>query len=376
MNLKILNIGSDRNLFISGSEAQKRIKDYGTIFSELHIVVFADRKLRYSDIKLSENVFVYPTNHRFKFLYLWNIIRIVKRVTVKSQLSSVSCQDPFEAGIAGWLLKMLFKLPLQLQVHTDIFSPYFAAGSFGNRLRVLCAKFLLPRADGIRVVSERIKKSIQLNAECDMSKVVVLPVFVDVKKIQAAKVKINLHEKYPDFNFIALMASRLTKEKNINMAIEAMKSVVEKHAKALLLIIGNGPESESLKSKVKSLNLENNVYFESAVDSQALFSYYKAADVFLLTSNYEGYGRTVIEAMAAGLPVIMTDVGIANELLIDDLDGIVIPVGDTRALSDAINTLHGSPEIKEGFIRSSTAAIGTFPDKKEYLDSYKKTFIL
>ena len=54
------------------------------------------------------------------------------------------------------------------------------------------------------------------------------------------------------------------------------------------------------------------------------FSYYKTADLFLLTSNYEGYGMAVVEAMAAGCPVIMTDVGLAGEVLIDKKDGLVV----------------------------------------------------
>lgn len=374
MDLKILSIGSDRNLFVPGSEAQKRIRDYGAIFSELHIVVFADKDLGYSDLELAENVFVYPTNHRFKFLYLWNIYEIVKSLSkVEGQWSVVSSQDPFEAGLAGWMIKLLFRLPLQIQVHTDVFSPFFAAESLANRIRVFAAKFLLPRADGIRVVSERIKNSLSTFDFRLSTKITVLPVFVDVRKIQAAKVKMNLHEKYPDHDFIFLMASRLTPEKNIGLAIEAMKTVAEKYPKSLLLIVGDGPGRNALQQligKIPSLN----VIIESWTDN--LVSYYKTADAFLLTSNYEGYGRTVVEAMAAGLPVIMTDVGIANEILIDDLDGMVVPVGDAGSLADAMMNLRTDGEKTAGFIRNSNAAIASFPSKEEYLAMYRNSFNL
>jgi glycosyltransferase involved in cell wall biosynthesis len=382
MAIKVLSIGSDRNLFVDGSESQKRIKEYGKLFGELHIVVFADESLGFKNIELENNVFIYPTNHKYKALYLWHIYKIVKKLLVVGgswpdrQLSVVTSQDPSESALAGYLLKLRYKIPLQIQIHTDIFSPYFWQESLLNKIRVLMAKFLLPKADAIRVVSERIKNSLTNNLQpmptgrqVTTNNVSVLPIYVDIKKIQSAKVKVDLRKKYPEYDFIILMASRLTKEKNIGLAIEAMKDVVKKHPKALLLIVGDGPEKSNLQ-------LEQNVKFESAVDAQTLFSYYKTTDLFLLTSNYEGYGRTIIEAMAAGCPVVMTDVGLAGELLVDDLDGLVVPVGDKAALAEAIQELIQNKEKREGLVTESQKIINSLPEKKEYLDSYKNSLNL
>jgi glycosyltransferase involved in cell wall biosynthesis len=382
MAIKVLSIGSDRNLFVDGSESQKRIKEYGKLFGELHIVVFADESLGFKNIELENNVFIYPTNHKYKALYLWHIYKIVKKLLVVGgswpdrQLSVVTSQDPSESALAGYLLKLRYKIPLQIQIHTDIFSPYFWQESLLNKILVLMAKFLLPKADAIRVVSERIKNSLTNNLQpmptgrqVTTNNVSVLPIYVDIKKIQSAKVKVDLRKKYPEYDFIILMASRLTKEKNIGLAIEAMKDVVKKHPKALLLIVGDGPEKSNLQ-------LEQNVKFESAVDAQTLFSYYKTTDLFLLTSNYEGYGRTIIEAMAAGCPVVMTDVGLAGELLVDDLDGLVVPVGDKAALAEAIQELIQNKEKREGLVTESQKIINSLPEKKEYLDSYKNSLNL
>jgi glycosyltransferase involved in cell wall biosynthesis len=382
MAIKVLSIGSDRNLFVDGSESQKRIKEYGKLFGELHIVVLADESLGFKNIELENNVFIYPTNHKYKALYLWHIYKIVKKLLVVGgswpdrQLSVVTSQDPSESALAGYLLKLRYKIPLQIQIHTDIFSPYFWQESLLNKIRVLMAKFLLPKADAIRVVSERIKNSLTNNLQpmptgrqVTTNNVSVLPIYVDIKKIQSAKVKVDLRKKYPEYDFIILMASRLTKEKNIGLAIEAMKDVVKKHPKALLLIVGDGPEKSNLQ-------LEQNVKFESAVDAQTLFSYYKTTDLFLLTSNYEGYGRTIIEAMAAGCPVVMTDVGLAGELLVDDLDGLVVPVGDKAALAEAIQELIQNKEKREGLVTESQKIINSLPEKKEYLDSYKNSLNL
>ena len=266
--MKIISIGSDRNLFVKDSEAQKRIKEYGNLFDELHIVVFSTRNYQLFPLrgisrretiinyKITDNIFIYPTNSRSRWFYIWDAYKIAKLSIINYQLSIVTCQDPFESGLVGWLLKMRYKLPLQLQVHTDIFSPHFRRESLLNGLRVLIAKFLLPRADGIRVVSERIKASLSTFDFRLSTKITVLPIFVDIKKIQSAKIKTDLHQKYPEYDFIILMASRLTREKNISLAIEAMHELATKYEKntnirkILLLIVGEGPEREALQESI------------------------------------------------------------------------------------------------------------------------------
>ncbi|MBI3046100.1 MAG: glycosyltransferase family 4 protein [Candidatus Harrisonbacteria bacterium] len=386
--IKVLMFSTDRTALDNGSGTQKRMVEYGTLFEELHIVVFTKKQTtdNRQQTTIDNNIWVYPTNSRLKILYLWDAYQIAKSLVISHKLSVITCQDPFETGFVGWLLKLRYKLPLQFQIHTDVFSPYFKNESLLNRLRVLLAKFLLPRADGIRVVSERIKQSLKAKSLKLKAEPVVLPIFVDIKKIQSAKVKTDLHNKYPEHDFIILMASRLTKEKNIGMAIEAFNRIRNQESgirNLLLLIVGDGPELKSYKLLVKSYKLENNVQFESVVDSQTLFSYYKTADLFLLTSNYEGYGRTVVEAMAAGLPVVMTDVGIAGELLIDDLDGKVVPIGDQKALAKAILELMensclpaGRPPKREEFKQNSLKLLEKWPVKKEYLEKYRDSLMM
>ncbi len=133
------------------------------------------------------------------------------------------------------------------------------------------------------------------------------------------------------------MASRLTKEKNIGMAIKAMKGVIKQYPETGLIIVGDGPEKNKLKAE--SRKLKANVVFENWTDDLA--SFYKTADLFLLTSNYEGYGRTVIEAMVANCPVVMTDVGIAGEIIKDGYSGLVVPVGNAKKLEEAILRMAG-----------------------------------
>ncbi len=375
MQMKVLMFSTDASVLRSDSETRKRMKEYGELFDELHIVVYAPGESAKQAI-VSDRVTVYPVGTAARWRYFSEAYKIGKKIMGNGKWEMgncvITCQDPFETGLIGWALRFRFHIPLQLQVHTDIFSPYFAAESFKNRLRVMLARFLLPRADGIRVVSERIKVSLESNVKGQKSKVIVLPIFVDVKKIASAKVKTDLHQKYPGFDSIVLMASRLTREKNIEMAIDAFAELkpitYNLKPKTLLLIVGDGPERPELQKLIVKGQLSNVILEPWTSD---MSSYYKTADCFLLTSDYEGYGRTVIEAMAAGLPVVMTDVGLAGELFVDGLDGVVVPVGDAGAVSEALRAMLGDAALREGFVVQSAKIIGSLGDKKEYLRAYR-----
>jgi len=360
-------ISRDAGILEEGSDVQKRMAEYGALADELHIVVFNQAlNVKSQTVKISSNVWAYPTNSRNKWFYIRDAYVVAKQIIApRSPLLAtswiVTTQDPFETGIVGLLVARKYRLPLQLQIHTDLFSPYFKNESVINRVRVCIAKFLIPRAPCIRVVSERIKRSLISHFKLHASRIVVLPIFVDVQKIKDAPVKTDLHKKYPQFDFVALMASRFTREKNIPMAISAMVEVVKRHPKAGLIIVGSGPEESRLKLLATHCSLLSHVVFEPWTDDLA--SYYKTADVFVLTSHYEGYGRTVLEAEAGGCPVIMTDVGIAGEIVKHNENGLVVPVGDTRALIDAI----GSVIEKKVIVQ---AALSAQPTKEEYMMQY------
>ena len=363
--MKVLMFSTDKNIFIEGSEVQRRMVEYGSLVEELHIIIKSQNlNLKSQNFR---NVFVYPTNDRWKFLYFINAYKIGKKIISKLLITNyqllITCQDPFETGLVACLLKRKFELLLQVQIHTDFLSQYFWRESFKNKVRVFLAKQILKRVDNIRVVSERIKKSLISELGISVGKVSVLAIFVDIEGIKNTEAAFDLHKKYPG-KFIILMASRLTKEKNIDLALEVMRGVIKQHPSVLLLIVGDGPEREALKLQITNYKLQKNVVLEPWTNN--LSSYYKTADLFLLTSNYEGYGRTVVEAMAAGLPVVMTDVGLAV--------GSVVPVGDKDLLTQRLNYLIENKFARENILNGQIKVLGLYDTKEVYLNLIKKSW--
>lgn len=362
--MKVLSISTDRKVFEKGSAVRSRLLEYGKLVEELHVIVFAKKKFGFSDEKISPNIFLYPTNSLSSYLHIPSaILRALKLKQRGFLVDVVTTQDPFETGVAGYIIARAFKARLHFQIHTDFMSPYFSSESLLNRARVVFAKFLIPRADAVRVVSLRIQKSIERIVSYGVS-ITVLPILVEAKKIIESPEN-NLRKKYPQFDKILLVASRLTREKNIDMAIEAMRTIIQKYPKVGLVIVGEGPKFLHMKNLTQKYSLSSNVMFEGwQLD---LTPYYKSADAFLLTSNYEGYGMTVVEAMSASCPVIMTDVGCAGEVVKDHENGLIVPVGDTLAFTQAIiGIISGNVEIRP--------VLENFQTKEEYLFAYKKSW--
>lgn len=311
--MKILSISTDRKIFEENSAVRQRIVDYGKLVSELHIIVFSkefgsERRI------ISSNIWAYPTNSKNKFFYIWDAIKIGRKILKQNRENwLITTQDPFETGLVGWILAKITKSKLHLQVHTDFMSWKFKMASIMNKTRGQLAMFLIAQADGVRVVSERIKNSIVKWKLKKPERISILPIFVDTQKIEEAESKQNLKNKYSQFDFVILMASRLEKEKNISLAIDVMKKIIKEYPKVGLVIVGDGSQRDSLQKKVYRNRLERNVVFERWQDD--LISYYKTADLFLSTSNYEGYGMTLLESAVAGCPILTTDVGLIGEIL-------------------------------------------------------------
>ena len=383
--LRVLMIGTDRNIFKEGSIVRERISEYGKSFRQLHIIIFTKRFQKFKIEKISENVWIYPTRSWIRWLYPFDAVKVAKKEFAKflpKIISVISTQDPFETVIAGWLIARKFKIPLQIQIHTDFLSPYFGKESFLNKIRVIVGKFLIKRADCIRVVSERIKNSLlqpktfpsrlQPTTYNLQPSIIVLPIYVDIEKIKNTPVNFDVRKKYPQFSFIIMMASRLEKEKNINLAIEVMKDLARSYPKIGMVIIGDGKEKKNLERLVVKYSLQKNIIFEGWQSD--LISYYKTANVFLLTSLYEGYGLTIIEALACGCPVVSSDVGIASEVISEGESGFVCPVNDKNCFIKRIQEIMEIRGLKERLGINSKMLISEkiTVDKEKYLLKYKQ----
>ncbi|MFH1790306.1 MAG: glycosyltransferase [bacterium] len=122
------------------------------------------------------------------------------------------------------------------------------------------------------------------------------------------KIGINLKNKT-----IIGSIGRLAYQKNYEFLIKCMAKIIYGQENLLCIIVGDGPENAKLKKMISELNLNNKIILAGPIENAGL--YIKAFDIFTLTSRYEGMSITLIEAMAAGLPIIASDIEANVEIL-------------------------------------------------------------
>ncbi|MFA6050279.1 MAG: glycosyltransferase [Candidatus Paceibacterota bacterium] len=335
---KVLMISRDVKVLESGSAAFKRMQEYKKIFDDLEIVV------------VRGNI--------FSFLKAFTTAgRLARRI---GKGSFVTSQDPFESGIIAFVTAKLFGLKLQFQLHTDCFEPAYRNHSIANALRVLFAHVLIPHADSLRVVSQKIAESVVQKRLCSEEKIFVLPIFTDVEEIRQKTPTFSLRGKYPEFKKIVLVVARLEKEKNITLALSAFQKMTRMEEGLLLVIAGAGKEEKWLREYARHLGISESVRFEGWVEDT--ISLFKSADLLLVTSFYEGYGLGIIEALALGCPVVSTDVGIAEDA------GAVVTGFDAGEIA-----LQALDIVKNG--KRGELDLRFSITKEKYLEEYKKTFV-
>jgi glycosyltransferase involved in cell wall biosynthesis len=136
---------------------------------------------------------------------------------------------------------------------------------------------------------------------------------------------------------ILITAGRLHRQNGYDLLLQALSVVQKSFSGVKLLILGEGEEEKSLKKLAHSLELNEKVLFlglRSDVDRLL-----QCSELFVLSSRWEGFPNVLLEAMAAGKPVVATAVGGVRELVVDEVTGIFVPPRDATALADAIMLL-------------------------------------
>jgi len=134
--------------------------------------------------------------------------------------------------------------------------------------------------------------------------------------------------------------------------------------------VGDGPEREQLEALARSLGLMSDVVFWGWQARPE--KWYREANVFVLTSEKEGWGMAVVEALSYELPILMTDVGLAGEVVQDGENGIVIPIGDSEALKRGMTQMIEDSTFYNKLKSNTRDSLSHLPTFEQTLALYKK----
>jgi glycosyltransferase involved in cell wall biosynthesis len=157
-------------------------------------------------------------------------------------------------------------------------------------------------------------------------------------------------------------AGRLVRQKALGVALEALRGCegVE------LVLAGDGPERERLEAQARELGLETRTRFLGAQPRETVFELLAAADAVLLSSDWENFPHAVVEGLAAGTPVIATDVGGVGEIVTDGVNGLLVPSQDPAALADAIHGFLGDPLLQERLRAAAQGSVRDYAPERIY----------
>ncbi len=368
--MKILSLSLERELANADSLAAAKMREYAALVDAYTAIVPGKQD---ADFALSPKARVVVIGAKNR---IWLFLRILLRASAmcrSERFDLLTSQDPFELGLIAFLLKKMHGVAWQAQEHGDFFSqPYWRSESWLNRFRFFLGRFLIRRADGVRVVSERIRGNMIDNLGVDGARVVVVPVYTDFdEKLRIKNLELRIQDgelidKSREFLFLSM--GRFVKQKNLPMLVRAFARVHEKNPETRLRLVGRGPLERELHDLCTGLGVADAVEFLPWTSDVA--EEYASADAYVLSSDYEGWGRVIVEAAQAGLPIVMTDVGCAGELIRDGESGLVVPVRDEKALILAMERVLREQELGRRLAEGAKAALASLPDKASSLDSY------
>ena len=265
-------------------------------------------------------------DYRLTGIYPLRAIKIIK----KWNLDIIHSQTEFGIGTFARIISKQLSIPLVHTYHTmyEDYVHYITHGYFNRSSKKIVEYLTLFYCD--KTISELVvptKKAYELfkkKYKVDRN-VYIVPTGIDVEKFYI--------EENKNVNKLA-----------VRLILSSMKSISRTHSKIKLLIVGDGPDLEKYKNYTTKNNIQNNVVFAGKVPWDKINEYYTIADCFATASTSETQGLTVIEAMAASLPVVCINDESFTETVIDNLNGLVFK--NRREYKKAIIKLYEDKELQ------------------------------
>jgi len=261
----------------------------------------------------------------------------------------IACTDG--ANVVALWARRLSGVPtrLMISVHTNVTINARQATKARGRFIPGFIRLFYPWADDVIAVSAGVADDLAEIARLDRSRIRVVYNPVDITGIVTLGAEPLDHPWFrPGEPPVIVSAGRLTPQKDYPMLLKAFASL-RRERTARLMILGEGDQRPALEDLARTLGCAADVSFPGFVANP--YPFMRAANVFVLSSAWEGFGNVLIEAMALGTSVISTDCPSGPaEILDQGRYGLLVPVGDVAALAGAVGTVLENPPIAHAFM--------------------------
>lgn len=333
--MNVINVSSYYPPHLGGGDNVVRALSEGLAKKGHKVVVFTSNiGVKNNELKSTENLKINYLNS-IEFGHSSIIFTLFFRLLFipKNSILYVSVGHAYVPEIV-YLVSKIRRIPYVAHFHIDV-DP---SGKFGFLLKYYKKYFLsmvLRNANKVICLTNDQKKFLKIEYGIDIAKIDVIQNGVSDEYFVNNKRK--LHKPVE-----LLFVGRLVKQKNIRLIIESIKYIKNS---IRLNIVGDGEEKDNLEKLVKSIKL-NNVIFHGKKESSELVNYYRNSDIFLMSSLNEGMSLSMLEAMAAGLPIVSNKVSsIDNSLKCGEFIENLTSLNLARKIDKLIDSTYEYDEI-------------------------------
>lgn len=209
------------------------------------------------------------------------------------------------------------------------------------------------------------RQALLKNKICPAKKIFVIHNGLDLEQVTfwprteaQAKLSLFINYQLPDNAFIIGSLANFYPVKGLVYLVEAAKEVLTIYPQTKFILIGSGPEFSSIQKLITAYRLDQNIFLTGLVPAAS--QYLQSLDLFVLPSLKEGLAYALLEAAAAGLPVVATHVGGNPEVITNDFNGLLVPPADFSALAKALINLIADPERLARYAQNNREKIKDF----------------
>jgi len=277
------------------------------------------------------------------------------RALLKREAPTVLLSTLADANIVAWLASR--NLPVRLILRETNSHRARDDISWWRRRMISLA---YPRADAVVALSEGVGLELTSGYNINSDKCHTIHNPVDVKSV-AKTVEARPSAPFSESGPVIIGIGRLTRQKNFSLLLRSVAAISDRSVRIVLL--GEGPDRFALLSLASDLGISDRLIMPGFVTDLA--PWLAHADLFVLSSRWEGFGHVIVEAMAAGLPVIATDCPYGpRDIIADGKNGLLVANDDAPALTAAIASLLEDPDRAEALCRAGRAAASRFHPEK------------
>jgi glycosyltransferase involved in cell wall biosynthesis len=252
----------------------------------------------------------------------------IEKEIATRHITLLHVHHPFNIGRLALTMKEKFHLPVVFTYHTRYtdyvrtYVPFFLTRFVNPIITGMVVRFM-NACDAVTVASESLKY--ELASKGVRTPIYIVPPGIDTKKFKNGN-RMALRNRYgiSDRDTAILYVGRLAKEKNIYFLLRSFLRIHRSMPRTRLLLVGNGLEEESIRAYARRKHIADAVYVVTDRTPQNIADAYGAADLFVHASQTETFGRVLVEAMAAGLPIVALNGPSVTDLIADGMNGVKV----------------------------------------------------